>query len=490
MAIKIFTYTVLLIFFSNFKTSAEDFSALNNYIVRAKSITKSVSGTSVVLIKDGEIVHEFHDGMADVENHIPVDTNSVYYFASTTKAIMGLAVLQAEQKGLLTRNFTLDQLFPNIDFKYIDANNYTVKDLLSHTSGLTNEAMTWTFSYLGNHNRARRLRFLSSLRMATKINKGEFNYSNLGYNLMAIWFDENYKGGWTRAMKELVLAPAGMTNSTANVDQARRDGWPIPKPYSYKFQNGQKKIYMNKNNDTLYSVGIFARPHDWAKLITHLLPINSESSAFPKSVVRYSREVLVDDIDSYFSGYGWGWMHSAISNEQVLVHTGGFDGASVEVSYSPAKNIGVVIVHNESGLIANELNGSVSEIAYKMLTGKAIDDAIKIHLEEMKANAVFVKKTKATLTTKRKELSQRPKISKQIKNLLEGTYKHGNAGSVIFTQKNKELFMMWGDLQSKVYPGLSEREFVVELRPGKFFDMKLNKSASVIFLKEWEFYKE
>lgn len=490
MMIKNLIYTVLLIIFSNIEALATDFSELDNYIVKAKSITQSVSGTSVVLIQDGKIIHEFHHGMADIESQTPVDTNSVYYFASTTKAIMGLAVLQAEQRGLLKRSFNLNQLFPNINFKYIAANKYTVRDLLSHTSGLSNEAMTWTFSYTGNHDKAQRLDFVSSLKPALKINKGEFDYSNLGYNLMAIWFDENYKGGWANAIKELVLTPAGMMNSTANINQARRDGWPIPKPYSYKFQDGQKEIYLNKNNDTLYSVGIFARPNDWAKLITHLLPINAGNTVFPKSVVSDSRETLVGGIDSYFSEYGWGWMHSKIGNERVLVHTGGFDGASVEVSYSPEKNIGVVIVHNESGLIANELNGSVSEIAYKMLTGRATGEVVDLNLEGMKENADFIEKAKAKLANKREHLLKRPNISAQIKKSLEGIYKHTHAGSIIFNQKNKELFMSWGNLQSRVYPGANLREFVLELRPGKFFDLKMNKDASVLSLKGWEFYKE
>lgn len=489
MAIKSLIYTLIIIIIS-MKALATDFSELDDYIAKAKSITQSVSGTSVVLIQNGKIAHELHHGMADVENQIPVDKNSVYYFASTTKAIMGLAVLQAEQKGLLKRSSTLNQLFPNSNFRYIDASKYTVRDLLSHTSGLSHEAMTWTFSYTGNHDRAQRLDFVSSLKPALKINKGDFDYSNLGYNLMAIWFDENYKGGWTNAIREFVLAPASMMNSTANIDQARRDGWPIPKPYSYKFQDGQKEIYMNKNNDTLYSVGIFARPNDWAKLITYLLPINAENTVFPKSVVNDSREILVDSIDSYFSGYGWGWMHSKIANEQVLIHTGGFDGSSVQVSYSPEKNIGVVIVHNESGLIANELNGSVSEIAYKMLTGHATEELVGLHLEEMKENAIFIEKAQAKLADEREKLLKRPNISAQIQESLEGTYKHAYAGNIVVNVKNKELFMSWGDLQSRVYPGENPRELVLELRPGKFFDLKLNKDASVLSLKGWEFYKE
>jgi CubicO group peptidase (beta-lactamase class C family) len=487
MVYKSFVYAILFFCFSCFNCVAAVYAPLDNFIANAKSVTKSVSGTSVVLIKDGKIVHESHTGMADVERQIPVDTNSVYYFASTTKAIMGLAVLQAEQQGLLKKDSTLKQLFPNVEFRYIDANNYTIKDLLSHRSGLINEAMAWTFSYTGNHDKAKRLRFVSSLKPHPNIKKGEFGYTNLGYNLLAIWFDENVKGGWTSAINTLVLSPVGMKNSTADVNSARVQGWPIPKPYSYKFQDGQKEIYMNKNNDTLYSVGIFARPNDWARLITHLLPVNAVSSAFPASVVKDSQRLLVSEIDSYFSGYGWGWMHSEIAGERVLMHTGGFDGASVQVSYSPEKNIGVVIVHNESGLIANQLNGSISEIAYKMLTEQAVIELINTHQAGMVDIAAHVEKAKIDITAKRAQLSKRISMSPKLMSSLEGKYENIDAGTIVIKQRDNDLYLSWGSLQSKVYNGLVENEFVVELRPGKFFEMKRDKNVSSIELKGWQF---
>lgn len=489
MPSKTFVCFVYLLCVISSVSVASEYTPLDNFIVKAKSVTKSASGTSVVLIKDGKITHEVHVGMTNVEKQIPVDTNSVYYFASTTKAIMGLATLQAEKEGLLSKDSTLRQLFPNVKFSYINPDNYSVRDLLSHRSGLTNDAMTWTFSYTGNHDKKQRIHFVSSLKQHPKIKKDEFGYTNLGYNLLAIWFDENYEGGWTNAIKDLVLSPAGMKNSTADVDQARLQNWPIPSPYSYKFRSGQSEIYMNKNNATLYSVGIFARPNDWGKLITHLLPINAERSAFPKSVVRASQQLLISDIDSYFSGYGWGWMHSKVAGESVLMHTGGFDGASVQVSYAPEKNLGVVVVHNESGLIANELNGRITEIAYKMLTNQDVSKLIEFHQEEMTDLAVYVEKAKAAIAAKREDLSKRRSISPSLKLSLEGVYENTDVGQLTIKQRDSDLHLAWGDLQSKVYSGQADNEFIVELRPGKFYELTADKSMSVIELKDWQFQK-
>jgi hypothetical protein len=205
--------------------------------------------------------------------------------------------------------------------------------------------------------------------------------------------------------------------------------------------------------------------------------------------VAESQKLLVSNIDSYFSGYGWGWMHSEIAGEQVLMHTGGFDGTSVKVSYAPEKNIGVVIVHNESGLIANELNASIAEIAYKMLTSKEASKLVDSHREEMNELAVYIDKIKAEIAAKREELSRRKNKSSTINSSLEGIYENSHAGIISIQQSDSGLHLSWGDLQSKVYSGAMENELVVELRPGKFFDVKFDKNMSAIELKGWTFHK-
>ncbi|MDG1750606.1 MAG: hypothetical protein P8I03_02925, partial [Thalassotalea sp.] len=159
------------------------------------------------------------------------------------------------------------------------------------------------------------------------------------------------------------------------------------------------------------------------------------------------------------------------------------------VSYSPEKNIGVVVVHNESGLIANELNGSISEIAYNMLTEQKATKLIDSHLKEMKENAEYVEKTKVEIAKKRDELRKRKNISLKLRSLLAGTYEHAEAGRITFKQADKGLYLSWGNLQSKVYPGKHEDELVLELRPGKFFDLKVSRDKPFITLKGWQFYK-
>ena len=487
MQIKRLIITLCLLLFATLSVSSE-FSELDKFVVDSKVLTHSVSGTSVVIIKDGRIVHELHTGFADVENKTLVDTNSIYYFASTTKSLMAFAILLAEEQQRVKQQSSLKELFPNIIFQYINPAKYTVEDLLSHTSGLTNDAMTWTFSYTGEHTKEQREYFLSTLRLDPLKPQGTFNYSNLGYNIMAMWLDTQFAGGWQAGLSELIFVPLGMKNTTANIDSARNKNWPIVKPYSYKYAYGKSSIYMNKSDKTLYSVGVFSRPREIAQFLASLMPINQAKSAFPASVVKTSQKQLVKGLNSYYSAYGWGWQHGKIAKENALLHTGGFDGASVQISYIPIKNMGVIVVHNESGLIANQLNKHITELAYTTLLGQETATVMQAAYSDLGKVASIVKTAKLDLQSKRKELDMLAHIHKRELSSLIGFYHNNDVGKLVIKSVDAEVFVFWGDLQSKLYIN-SEMNFLLELRPGKFFSLDSAVDGDYVSIEGWRFDK-
>lgn len=471
---------------------SDNFSQIEAFVQQAKTATGSVSGTSVVLIREGKVVKGIYAGLADVENDKKVDEDTVFYFASTTKALMAFAVLLAEQQGKINQATTLADLFPDIQFQYIDPNRYTMKDLLTHTAGLKHEAMTWTFSYTGLHDEEKRKQFVATLRPDPQASKGQFNYTNLGYNLFAIWFDRQYPQGWQQALQQLIFKPLALNRITADVDQARQDNWPIAKPYSYKYAGGTQSIYMNKNNQTLYSVGVFARPLDVAGFLMALMSQNKSGSPFNQAVIKESQRQLVGEIDSYFAGYGWGWMFNKYEGMDMLLHTGGFDGASVQISYIPEKDMGVIVVHNESGIVANELNGTITTLAYKAMLGKDDSANYQTAEKEMAEIADFVKRSQQKIANKHAELSMRTGKSQPLLHAIQGRYVNDLAGEIEISMKEGRLRAKWGDLESIVYAGESEDSLVLEWRPGKFYVANIVRSEGVEQLhhKDWVFTRK
>lgn len=122
-----------------------------------------IAGASVIVRKNGDIVHEEYIGHADIAADIPVTETTVFRLASMTKPIIAVAIMCMAERGLLSITDPVAKYIPGFaDMKvakeYLvqlpgsdiaeldakaDAMEYeplarpiTVEDLLRHRSGL------------------------------------------------------------------------------------------------------------------------------------------------------------------------------------------------------------------------------------------------------------------------------------------------------------------------------------------------------------------
>ena len=77
-----------------------------------------------------------------------------------------------------------------------------------------------------------------------------------------------------------------------------------------------------------------------------------------------------------------------------------------------------------------------------------------------------------------------------MQSVIVGQYHHPHAGTVLIERKASDLQLSWGDLSSKVYPADSAQQFLVELRPGRFYPMTVAKDVASLQLKDWQFTKQ
>ena len=59
------------------------------------------TGTTTVIVKDGEIVWIRSYGFADIENNIPVSDSTQFLLASMSKLFTGTATMQLKESGML-----------------------------------------------------------------------------------------------------------------------------------------------------------------------------------------------------------------------------------------------------------------------------------------------------------------------------------------------------------------------------------------------------
>jgi len=456
---------------------SDGFDTLDGLIADAKTRTDMQAGTAVILLKDGEVVHESYFGMEDITAATPAGPQTSFYIASTTKAYLSLAVLVAEARGEIATDMSLQELFPTLIFEKIDAEMITVRDLLTHTSGIDNHQLTWAMSYTGLHDRTSRLAMIAGSYPDTEAERGTFKYSNIGYNILAVWFDEQYGQDWRYTLSNTVLSPLGLKSTTGFISEAIAEKWQVAEPYSYKVGNGTEPLYLRKVDNTMYSVGLLSTARDAARFIQMQMNEGKldDKQVIPAGIItrQQERQVLADG--GYFDGYAWGWMTGLHRDHQKRFHTGGFPGASVSFSFLPKEDVGVVVIHNESGLIANNLNGLIENAAYDVLLGLPEEEWIggtKSWIDDLEQRTVTARNK---MKNERTELAALPvNLSSSFSEYI-GEYAHPLAGSVCVRKQRAHLELSWGQLKGKAL-GRDEMDSVlVEFIPGDFEPVHFRK---------------
>ena len=201
---------------------------------------------------------------------------------------------------------------------------------------------------------------------------GEFEYSNIGYNIMAVWFDDYYGKDWRETLRDTLLKPLGMETTSGFISVGEQSQWPLTEPYSYKVGGGKTPLYLRKTDNTMYSVGLISTARDTAQFL--LAQINdgavNNRQVLSAAAIKKQRVKQIQVDGGYFDGYALGWMTAKHFGKTKRFHTGGFSGASALISYMPEEKLGVIVLQNENGLKANYLNGIIEDAVYGHLLGK------------------------------------------------------------------------------------------------------------------------
>src|SRR5882724_9249371 len=97
-----------------------------------------VPGLSFALIRDGKIVETKAVGVRDASTGNPIDAHTIFEVASLSKPVFAYAVLQLVDAGVLSLDTPLAKYVPEYVLDDPRAASITVRNVLSHTTGLPN----------------------------------------------------------------------------------------------------------------------------------------------------------------------------------------------------------------------------------------------------------------------------------------------------------------------------------------------------------------
>jgi CubicO group peptidase (beta-lactamase class C family) len=306
--------------------------------VTAYMTEQGIPGMSVGLVLDGRVVWTRGFGLADVENELAASELTMYRYASVSKPITAVAVMQLSERGQLDIDAPIQKYVPSFPTK---AWRLTARQLLGHIGGIR--------AYAGDE--FANMRHYSSLQEGLEIFRREplvfrpgtrFLYSTYGYTLLGCAVEAASGQRFVDYLQARVFAPAEM-------ETARRDD-PLDlishRARGYR-RAGPKPTGELRNSpfaDTSYKVPGGGLVGSVVDLVRFALALEGGTLVRPHTF----EEMLTPQktLDGKSTGYGFGFSIGEQDGVREAWHSGSQQQVSNFLYLQPERRLGVVFLSN------------------------------------------------------------------------------------------------------------------------------------------------
>jgi CubicO group peptidase (beta-lactamase class C family) len=307
-------------------------------------------GAAVVVVENGTVIFKSGYGFADIDNEVPVATDTAFHLASVGKQISAVAVMLLVKEGKISLEDLVAKHLPQ--FRGWGA-RVKVKHLLYHTSGVPDYYEDIEDTYKRPTN-AQALKYLKSLGYLEFRPGAKFSYSNSGYDTVGALIQAVSKQKFSDFVDEKIFHPLEMSNTYA-FNNARREA--SKRAIGYYSEDG---VYYKDDTSPLNGLhgsgSIYSSVEDMAKYDAalfsgNLLPESLRAQLFVSGKTNKGTSIR----------YGLGW---ELGNESAPYygHSGAWMGFSTYYLHYPARKLSVIVVSNDTDADAEGLAFSTAVI--------------------------------------------------------------------------------------------------------------------------------
>lgn len=433
-----------------------------------------------VYSRDGVYAKGF--GFSDLEARTPVDANTAFYIASSTKPLTALALASLQTRGEFDLDATLASYAPDAYFPdAVRPNDVRFRHLLSHSSGVSNHGAGYRLAFSGEHDPATLWHLLSLSTANTEHPLGQFDYTNEGYNIATILTDRKLGIRWQDLLQREIFEPAGMTRASAYMSRAKAQGF-VATPYLASMPEGPTPVYLEKTDQTMQSAGgVVMSAHDGARWIELMVEDGRVGGrqVIPAAAVQMVREQQVSlsaESDGYQrNGYALGWYLGPHRDEAMLHHFGGFAGARAHVSFIPARHIGVTAFANDSTGAAPIVEAIANYIYDRTANRTDADTRFDGAIGDV---VTRVERVRSRIAADRTARAGRPWTLTRPRAEYAGHYVSEALGTIEIVVSEREIEVRAGVMHAFASPFTDTDTIRVELAPGQGWPITFEMGAS------------
>lgn len=333
--------------------------------LEAKRNEYGIPGVSLVIVKDDQIIYLKGLGYKDFEKKVGVTPDTQFAIGSATKAFTALTVLMAQDEKKLSLSDAPKKYLPY--FHMYDAEtdkNITLRDLLSHSSGLNRTDLAMV---TGKLTRAELIEVAGQAKPTAKLHE-KFQYQNIMFVAAGEAAATAEKSSWDKLIATRIFAPLGMTNSTLSI-AAMQKTKDRSFGYSYNFDTKETKRLPYREIDQIAPAGsINSSARDmaqWLKFVLDGGSVNGKRLISEDAYNEWTKPQMKISPDGKFS-YGLGWFIQNWKGKKVIQHGGNIDGFNSQVAMIPEEHLGFVLLTNVS---ASALGSDLMPVVWENILG-------------------------------------------------------------------------------------------------------------------------
>jgi len=400
--------------------------------VRYEVEAKNLPAFSIVLVDDARVVWAEGFGFQDAHKKVPATADTIYRVGSVSKLFTDIAVMQLVEQQKVDLDAPVQKVLPSLTPKNSFDTPITLRQLMSHRSGLVRESPIGHYFDPDEPTLANTVGSLNSTELVYKPGT-RTKYSNAGIAVVGEVIEKLLGIPYSKRIQETILKPLGMTNSnfvlTPEVDAK------LATAYMWTL-DGRRFKAPKFAIGTAPAGNMYSSVLDMSKFLTCIFREGKtdEGAAILSPETLKQMTTPLAERDGKPQGFAIGFHVSNFDGHQKIGHGGAVYGFSTQVEALTDSKLGVAAVSALDGS-----NGTVERL---------VEYALRLMLAQKESKPLPDYRTTAPIPAARAAE-------------LVGLYGEG-AKSAKITELNGRVLLAQGDFCRELRSAADDGSFVVD----------------------------
>lgn len=336
--------------------------------VKMEADRQNAVGVAVGVLIDGKIAFYSSTGYQDRESQIPVSRSTMFRWASISKSLTAITLLQLAENDVLSLDQTVNQFlvhYPSQQTSDGKSHDITLEQLLTHQAGIvhyTNGVVTGTPRNYVRPHPSRHVRLaLNGFNQSLLLNVPgtAYSYTTRGYILLSAIVEQAAGRPFHVQVERMIAKPLAMNTLQPDYQWKRIQNRAV----GYR-KSTTGEIVVSSDTDVSWKLGgggFISNIDDLAKFAEGLLQRKLVSQE--TQTMMFTRQAIADGT---VTNYGLGFQAMEFNGRQTIGHGGSQEKTKTRLAIDLEMNNGVVVMSNSEYVDTSKF----AEVIFKAISEK------------------------------------------------------------------------------------------------------------------------